>query len=302
MLTEWTRGLGGPDVAAARGAGRKGHVAKASSGLPWHKGRGWMVGFPPGVLRGIDSPLATPVEPGAQRRRCLNVVDQEGAQRVRTMLQHNESTPARFRSELTRVPAPDRDAWLDLVFDLGALPDDGADLPRGCVPYIPCPVDALLRAIDAAAVQASDVFVDVGSGAGRTAALVHLLTGAQIIGLEIQAALVQRSRALMTQLSITGFTPLHGDATLLARDLRGASVFFLYCPFGGERLTLLLDALEDLARVKDLRLCCVDIPLPPRPWLSMDAPSLGDLAVYRTSHLGTAREYIVDHAAIWAKP
>jgi len=202
------------------------------------------------------------------------------------MLQRRESTPARFRSELTRVPAADRDAWVDLVLDLGALPDDGADLPRGCVPYLPCPVDALLRAIDAAAVQASDVFVDVGSGAGRTAALVHLLTGAQIIGLEIQAALVQRSRALMKQLSITDFTQLHGDATHLVRDLHTGSVFFLYCPFGGERLALLLDALEDIARTKDLRLCCVDIPLPPRPWLRMDARSFGDLAVYRSTLRG----------------
>jgi hypothetical protein len=72
-----------------------------------------------------------------------------------------------------------------------------------------------------------DSIVDSSGEPGGQPRLVHLLTGAQIIGLEIQRALDQRSRALMTQLSITGFTPLHGDATLLARDLRGGSVFFL---------------------------------------------------------------------------
>ena len=42
--------------------------------------------------------------------------------------------------------------------------------------------------------QASDVFVDVGSGLGRAAALVHLMTGARAIGLEVQPALVAAAR------------------------------------------------------------------------------------------------------------
>jgi SAM-dependent methyltransferase len=204
------------------------------------------------------------------------------------MLMRKESTPARFRRELMSVPTTDRDAWLDLVFELDALPDDGPDLPRGCVPYIPCAVDSLLRAIDAAAVQASDVFVDVGSGVGRTAALVHLLTGAQVIGLEIQAELIRSSRELMDQLSVTRFLPVHGDATELTRHMHAGSVFFLYCPFGSDRLAKVMDGIEDIARTKDIRICCVDMTVPPRPWLVLAAPPLGDLTVYRSSSWGMA--------------
>ena len=54
------------------------------------------------------------------------------------------------------------------------------------MPYLPCPVDTLLRVIEHAPLGAADVFVDVGSGLGRAAALVHLLTGARAVGLEVQ--------------------------------------------------------------------------------------------------------------------
>src|SRR4029078_9775031 len=102
------------------------------------------------------------------------------------VLERGQHDPSMFRAALLRVPPTERDAWLDLVLRLGELPDDGPALPRDCVPYLPCPVDALLRIVDQAPVRASDVFVDVGSGLGRAAALVHLLTGAATIGLEIQ--------------------------------------------------------------------------------------------------------------------
>jgi hypothetical protein len=53
--------------------------------------------------------------------------------------------PYLFRDALLRVPPGERDAWLDSIFGLGDLPDDGPDLPRGCVPYLPSSVDTLLR-------------------------------------------------------------------------------------------------------------------------------------------------------------
>src|SRR5262249_18543482 len=104
--------------------------------------------------------------------------------------------PPAFRAALLGVPAGERDAWVDRVLGLDGLPDDGPALPAGGVPYLPCSVEVLLRMVDEASVGSGDVFVDVGAGPGRAIALVHLLTGAAAVGLEIQPALVSAAHDL----------------------------------------------------------------------------------------------------------
>jgi SAM-dependent methyltransferase len=183
------------------------------------------------------------------------------------------------------VPPPARDAWVDLVLGLDAIPDDGPELPRGCVPYLPCPVDALLRAVDYACVQASDVFVDVGAGVGRAAALVHLLTGAATLGIEIQPELVLAARRLTTRVNGLRLSMIEGDASRMARFIAIGSIFFFYCPFSGGRLEKVLDDLEPIARTKEIHICSVDLPLPPRLWLTLVSPPSGDLEVHRSTLL-----------------
>lgn len=132
--------------------------------------------------------------------------------------------------------------------------------------------------------QTDDVFVDIGSGVGRAAALVHLLTGAAAIGIEIQPTLVLASKNLGTRLNLP-FAPIEGDAARLVGFIAIASVFFLYCPFSGDRLVKFLDDIEPIAHTREIRICCVDLPLPSRPWLKLISPCLGDLAVYRSTLL-----------------
>jgi SAM-dependent methyltransferase len=184
-----------------------------------------------------------------------------------------------FRTALLDVPPLERDAWVDRALGIDAIPDDGPELPRECVPYLPCPVDAVLRAIELAGIGADDVVVDVGAGIGRAAALIHSLTGAEVIGIEIQPPLADAARALAARLGATGMTTIDGDAVELASTLTRASVFFLYCPFGGARLARLLDALP---RTRPLRICTVDVPLPSRPWLALVHEAPGNVAVHLT--------------------
>ena len=108
----------------------------------------------------------------------VKAVHGEGAARMRALIATGCATPGLFRAAIMRVPPSVRDAWLDAVLGVGEIPDDGPDLPRGCVPYLPCSVDTLLRMVELADVQPTDVFVDVGSGVGRAAAFTHFLTGA----------------------------------------------------------------------------------------------------------------------------
>ena len=181
-----------------------------------------------------------------------------------------------FLQSLLAVPPLERDAWINRVFGLEVVPDDGPELPRDGVPYLPCAVGTLLRVAEH--VRPSDVFVDLGSGVGRAMTVVHLLTGATAIGFEIQPALVEESRALTARLNLARVSSLHGDAAKV--NVEG-TVFFLYCPFSGERLEQVMNQLEVIARVREIRVCAVDLPLPSRGWLSL-VSSDGDLTVYRS--------------------
>jgi SAM-dependent methyltransferase len=205
------------------------------------------------------------------------------AENARERIESGLHDPPSFRVALVDVPVTERDAWLDLVLGLDELHDDGPALPPDGVPYLPSSVDVLLRMVDAAALCSSDVFVDVGSGPARAAALVHLLTGAEAIGLEIQPALVRAGRELTSRLRLSGVSLLEGDAATLAGAMTSGSVFFLYCPFSGARLATLLEHLESLSRTKAIRLCCVNLPLPPLRWLTPYPGGSDDLVVYRST-------------------
>ena len=210
----------------------------------------------------------------------------ESAERARHLLLNTRLTPSTFRAALESVPPAERDAWLDRVLGLDDLSAaDGAELPRGGVPYLPCSVDVLLRMVDVAEVRSSDVFVDVGSGAGRAAMAAHLLTGASAVGIEIQSHLVRAARDVAERVNVSRVSWVQGDAALLTGSMTTGTVFFLYCPFGGDRLERVLDELEPIARTRRIRICAVDLPLPHRPWLTLVSPPSGDLAVYRSGQL-----------------
>jgi hypothetical protein len=207
----------------------------------------------------------------------------KSAETTRRLIQQGLQDPATFRAALLDVPPTLRDLWVDSVLGLGDLPDDGPELPRGCVPYLPSSVDVLLRLVDQAPIRGPDVFIDVGSGLGRAATLVHLLSGAGAIGLEVQTALVHASRDLASRLRLTRVSCVGGDATRLTASMTIGSVFFFNCPFGADRMTKVLTDLEPIARTRTLRICCLNLPLPPCPWLTLQDQHPGNLAIYRST-------------------
>ncbi|HEY0466508.1 MAG TPA: methyltransferase domain-containing protein [Polyangiaceae bacterium] len=198
-------------------------------------------------------------------------------------------TPTTFTAALAEIPPRDREQWLDLLWGIEELPPDSPDLPRGCVPYLPCAVDTVLEAVQQAAVTCDDVFVDVGAGAGRAVLLAHLKTGASGIGLEIQPALVATAQANAQRLGLSRLRFITGDAADMIRSITMGTVFFLYCPFGGARLRRFLDGLEEVAQVRPIRVCCVDMPPLESPWLARLASSSLRVDVYQSTRARSAR-------------
>lgn len=215
---------------------------------------------------------AVRMDPRAMRRELI-----EGAGSARLSL----------RAALDALPASARDTWIDAVFDLDPLVADGPDLPRGCVPYLPCRVDLLLRVIDVVGLGAADVFVDLGAGIGRASALVHCLSGAQAIGIEVQSELAARARALAGALGRAAITTVDGDAIESLGAASAGTVFFAYCPFSGERFDRLVDRIGALPRSWSVWLCLVDLPLVTRDWLELvstgeGSVGEGELRIYRS--------------------
>ncbi len=155
-------------------------------------------------------------------------------------------------------------------------------MPRGCVPYLPCAIGTLLRLVDEAGITDADVVVDVGSGVGRAALVLRLVTGARVIGIEIQPPLVEcaREHAARLRTEVTFFT---SDAAALGHETIGASVYFLYCPFGGAHLAAFLDRLAARYETRPFRIATVDMPDLDAAWLVPVAAASPELRLYRSS-------------------
>jgi SAM-dependent methyltransferase len=176
---------------------------------------------------------------------------------------------------LLALPLADRDAWVDELLGIDDTPSD-VNLPRGSVPYLPCGVDEVLAMVRDVPVRSSDDFVDLGSGIGRVAILVHLLSNAHASGIEIQEALVRNARIRCAQLGLNEIQFVH--ANVADMDLDG-SIFFLYAPFNGEMLASVLRRIETVAQRKAIVVCTVGLELH-APWLIPRSASSVTLSIY----------------------
>lgn len=198
------------------------------------------------------------------------------------LIERQHQALEQFRASLRALPSHARDTWLDAVLGIDGVVADEPTLPRGSTPYYPCSVEVLLRTIDVAGITQQDVFVDIGSGIGRATTLVHLLTGARAIGIEIQRDLVERARDLAETFGLSQVTTLEGDATELVGRVANGTVFFLYCPFSGTGLELVLEQLAGPARARPISVCCVHLPTLKRDWLELVTSDNDELVVYRS--------------------
>ena len=121
------------------------------------------------------------------------------------------------------------------------------------VPYQPTPVRHILRLIEAAAVTEDDVFVDLGSGLGHVPLLVSMMTGAQSLGVEVEATYVASARKCAQSLHLSRVQFIAQDAR--DADLSHGTVFYLYSPFKGSILADVLSALRRESMRRSIKIC-----------------------------------------------
>ena len=130
-------------------------------------------------------------------------------------------------------------------------PWEGSDSEM--IHYESTPVSALLELVDRVPLTRADRFVDIGSGLGQVALLVHLLTGVEAIGLEVMPGYVDHARCEAARLGIGRGAFRQGDAR--SADLCAGTVYFLYSPFRGEMLRAVLGRLRREACGRRLTIC-----------------------------------------------
>ena len=179
------------------------------------------------------------------------------------------------------MPPLERDAWVNRRLGFGELPDDGADLPAGAVPYFPSAVEEILAMVEELPLRPQDELVDIGSGAGRMLILAHLLSGARVRGIEVQEHLVRlaRERAAALKLAEKDVSFVHGNAADFELD---GSVFFLYAPANGELLTRVVKRLEAVAQRRPIAVCTVALELRSQHWLRPRRTSCETLTIYES--------------------
>ena len=168
--------------------------------------------------------------------------------------------------------------------DCPPQPWDGSDSEM--IHYEPTPVSALLELVDRVPLTPADRFVDIGSGLGQVALLVHLLTGVEAIGLEVMPSYVNQARLQTAKLGIAGVAFRQGDAR--SADLCAGTVYFLFSPFRGEMLQTVIRRLRREACARQLTICsfgpCTE-QIAAERWLTLEDAGMNHvfrLAVFRS--------------------
>lgn len=199
-------------------------------------------------------------------RARLEPIDRRLFTRVRAEVQSGRLRGAALRAELDRFTSyragagPEihlgfdgLDLLLDGVLEARERPDASDVLPPEMVHYEPTPARVILDLIDQVGPGPEDVFYDLGSGDGRVAILVNLLTGATTNGVEIQAGLAARARQVAGNLRLDRVSFVEADAC--AVDYGDGTVFYLFTPFRGAVLGAALDRMRETTRGRTIAIC-----------------------------------------------
>lgn len=145
------------------------------------------------------------------------------------------------------------DELISGVLFFGEPSPEVVPLEAEMVPYQPTPARHIFDLLDRTRPNERDLLIDLGSGLGHVPLMASICTGAQCIGIEVEAAFVDYARRSAQALGLNNATFIEADAR--STDLSGGTVFYLYTPFTGTILRDVLNALRHEAASREIRIC-----------------------------------------------
>jgi hypothetical protein len=150
--------------------------------------------------------------------------------------------------------------------------------------YQPTPARHIFDLVGRTGLTEMDGLVDLGAGLGHVPLVVSICTGARCIGIELQKAYIDCARHAAQQLKLDNVTFLQQDVR--AADLSFGTVFYLYTPFTGSILHLVLDRLRRESTKRGIRICALGpctTNIAKEPWLqALDESEEDRIAVFRS--------------------
>jgi hypothetical protein len=203
---------------------------------------------------------------------------------TRALLQWLQDSASQYESKgpLPGMGFDFRDELASGVLQLREPSEPNLQLSPEMVFYQPTPVRHILHLIAATALTEDDVFVDLGSGLGHVPLLVSMVTGAQSLGVEVQAAYVDSARECAQSLHLSRVRFIPQDAR--EADLSNGTVFYLYSPFNGSILTNVMRALRMESTRRSIKICSLGPctrTVANEAWLKASAlPGTGRITVF----------------------
>ena len=111
-------------------------------------------------------------------------------------------------------------------------------------PFVPSPLDVVVKALGEAGLERDRVLVDLGSGDGRVPIAAARHFGARAVGVEVNGRLVEHSLRISRSMGLRNVAFVEGDARYV--DLNG--VDFVYAYLTTEALEALKPALLTAGR------------------------------------------------------
>jgi hypothetical protein len=136
----------------------------------------------------------------------------------------------------------DLDVFINGLFGIDTEPVETRPLRPGMIGYQATPARFILDLIERIPLGPDDVFYDLGSGLGRVALLVGLLTSALVKGIEYDPGHCAYARQRAQQLPVSRVQFINADARMA--HIADGTVFFMYTPFRGKLLHDVLDRLN----------------------------------------------------------
>jgi hypothetical protein len=243
-------------------------------------------GLQPFVEAGGSPGLMALLDRARHQQGVLDRVDQEFFSELRAGIREGTCSREYLSQRIRRYHEQSAGAHDDAMYDfsdvftnalLGFANSDietRVELGPEMVFFQATPVRYILEMIDWARLSEKDVFFDLGCGLGKVLMLVSLLTGASSVGVEVEPAYCEYLRTRAQELGIHDIQVRNEDAR--QASLAEGTVFFMYHPFTGEVLDLVLKKLRAHAEGRPVRLCTLGrctFTVAREDWLELISPA-----------------------------